>query len=163
MRLFPPHSSVVGPAVGQSGEDGGQTPQARSEPLRHPLHLLLGTLLLPLGPRHTGGHVCPLPPGTAGGHGLHAGPRAGLGRCGEPLPPAARQTVCDRCGLWLGHGLLSVQCGGEVVGDLGLPAGPAAGAAEPETQQGLRGTLDGRLETLVLLELFEWGKFAECV
>lgn len=30
---FPPRSSVVGPAVGQTREDFGQTPQACSEPL----------------------------------------------------------------------------------------------------------------------------------
>lgn len=107
--------------------------------------------------------MCPLPPSPAGGHGLHAGPSGGLGRSGEPFQAAACQTLCGRCGLWLGYGLLPVQSGGEAVGDLGLSAGPAAHATERETQQGLWWTLDGRLETLGLLELSEWGKCVECV
>lgn len=124
------HSSVVGPAVGQSCEDPGQTSQACPEPLRHPLYLLRGALLLPLRPRYTGGHVCAVPPGPAGGHGLHAGPGGGLGHSGEPVPAAACQTLCDRCGLWLGDGLLPVQSCGNAMGDLGLPAGPAGHATD---------------------------------
>lgn len=84
-----------------------------------------------------------VPPSPAGGHGLHARPGGWLGRPGEPVPAAARQTLCDGCGLWLGNGLLPLQSSGKVVGDLGLPAGPTAHAAERETQQGLWWTLDG--------------------
>lgn len=144
-----PQSSGFGPAACQSREDSGQAPTAFPEPLRHPLHLLHGALLLPLGPRFKGGHVRPLFPRPAGGHGLHAGPGRGLGPLGQPVSAAACQTVRDRCGLWFGHGLLPVQPGGKAVGDLGLPAGPAAHAAERETQQGLCWTLAHRLETLV--------------
>lgn len=103
-----PFSSAVGPAAGQSCEDPGQTPQARSEPLGHPLRLLRGALLLPLGPCHEGRPVRPLPPRPAGGHGLHAGPRGGLGCSGEPVAAASCQALCDRCVLWTGDGLLPV-------------------------------------------------------
>lgn len=90
----------------------------------------------------------PLLPGAAGGHRLHAGPGCELGRPGEPVPTAAGQTLCDGRGLRPGHGLLPVQLGGAVVGDLGLPAGGAADAAQGELRQGLQRTLDSGLETV---------------
>ena len=68
--------------------------------------------------------MCPLHPGATSGHNGHARAGAGLGGCGEPVPPAAGQTLRDRRWLRAGDGLLSVQCGGETVGDTGPPAGP---------------------------------------
>lgn len=97
--------------------------------------------------------MCPLLPRTARGHSLHAGSGCELGRPGEPVPAAARQTLCDRCGLWLGHGLLPVQLGGKVVGDVGLPAGGAADATQRELRQGLQWTLDSGLETLAQAQM----------
>lgn len=96
--------------------------------------------------------MCAVPSGPAGGHSLHAGPGGGLGRPGEPVPATSGQTLCDRCWLWLGHGLLPIQSSGKAVGDLGLPAGRPALGTERETQQGLWWTLDSRLETLGLVE-----------
>lgn len=64
----------------------------------------------------------PIPPGPAHVHILFECPGSGLGGSGEPVPVTAHQTICDGCGLWLGYGLLSVQLGGKVVGDVGLPA-----------------------------------------
>lgn len=145
-------SSVAGPAVGQTGEKPGETSQARPEPLGPPLCLLRGALLLPLGPRHAGRPLRPLPPGSAGGHRLHAGACGGLGRSGQPVAAAPGQALCDRCVFRTGHGLLPVLPGGAAVGDLGLSAPPAAGTFERETLQGLRQTVGGRLETLSFTE-----------
>lgn len=90
----------------------------------------------------------PVLPRPAGGHRLHAAPGGGVGCFGEPVPTAACKTLCDRCGLWLGHGLLPVQSGGKTVGDLGLVAGRAAHWPGREAEQGLRWTLDARWEPL---------------
>lgn len=97
--------------------------------------------------------MCPVPSHPAGGHNLHAGAGGWMGRPGEPLPATSCPTICNRCGLWFGYGILPIQHSREVVGDLGLPAGPTAHEAARETQQGLWWTLDGRVETLVLVEL----------
>lgn len=97
--------------------------------------------------------MCPLPPIPAGGYSLLAGSCGGMGHSGEPVPAAACQTLCDRCGLWLGYGLLPIQLGGKAVGDLGLPPGHTAHATARENQQGLWWTLDGRLEALGLVEM----------
>lgn len=121
-----PHSSALGSAAGKSYKEAGQTQKACPEPHRHPLHIVRGALLLPLWRRHTGGHVCPVPPHPAGGHKLHASAGVGVGQPGEPVAAAACSTLCDRCGLRFGYGLLPVQLSGKIVGDLGLPAGPAA-------------------------------------
>lgn len=141
-------SSSAGPAVGQTGEEPGETSQAGPEPLGPALRLLCGALLLPLGPRHAGRPVRPLPSGSAGGHRLHEGARGGLGRSGQPVSAAAGQALCDRCVFRTGHGLLPILPGGAAVGDVGLSAPPAAGAFERETLQGLLWTVGGRLETL---------------
>lgn len=79
----------------------------------------------------------PVLPRPAGGHGVHAAPGGGMGRFGEPVPAAACKTLCDRCGLWFGSGLLPVQPGGKIVGDLGLAAGRPAHWAGRNTEQGL--------------------------
>lgn len=97
--------------------------------------------------------MCPVPPSPAGGHSLYAGPGGRMGRSGEPVPATSCQTLCDRCGLWLGYGLLPIQFGGKAVGDLGLPAGPTVHPAARDTHQGVWWTLDARLETIVLEEL----------
>lgn len=139
--LLPPHSSAVGSALGQSCEDSGQTSKACPESLWHPLILLCRALLLPFRPCHTGSHVCPVPPSSAGGHRLHTDPGDNMGCSGEPIPAAACQTLCDRCGLWLGYGLLPVELGRKVSHDLGLSAGPTVHAAVRDTHQVLRWTL----------------------
>lgn len=79
----------------------------------------------------------PLLPRPGCRHGLHEGPGGELGGPGELISAAARQALCDGCGLWLGHGLLPVQRGGEVVGDLGLSAGIDFHSTEGKPGQGL--------------------------
>nr|XP_023650441.1 phospholipid phosphatase 6 isoform X1 [Paramormyrops kingsleyae] len=118
-----------GPGPGCCGEGHRAPAAALPQPDGHVRHLLGGPLLVPVGPRHTGRPVCPLPAGAPCASSAAASACAALGRHRGPLPRAAGAPQRHGRGLRLRDGLLPVQPGGGAVGLAGR-ATPCHGPVE---------------------------------
>ena len=116
------HSTCHGPGPSCCGEVCGAPPASFPQPHGHVRHLLRGPLLLPLGPRYPSSYVRPLPAGPPGAGRPSARSGAAVGCPGGFLPRAAGQAQCHRRAVWLRHGLLPVQPGGDAVGLTGWAA-----------------------------------------